>query len=174
MHFQPAAAHALDDVLRRADRAGDDMDLDLQADAAHADGLAHVLLAVDDEFLRQDVQDLLVGRDVDRLGGLDHPGHVRLRDLLVLDGHHPARVEAADMAAGNAGEDLGDLAVGHQLGLLQRALDRLHGGLDIDHDPLLQTLGLGLAHPDHFVAAVGAQFRDHRRHLRGADVETDQ
>src|SRR5471030_2253551 len=42
------AAHALDDVLHRRHRAGDDMDLDLEPDAAHADRFAHVLLAVDD------------------------------------------------------------------------------------------------------------------------------
>ena len=41
----------------------------------HAERLAHVLLPVDDEFLGQHMQDLLVGRNVDRLRGLDHAGH---------------------------------------------------------------------------------------------------
>src|SRR5690606_20206341 len=52
LHFEAAAAHALDDVLSRADRPGDDMHPDFQADAAHADRLADVLLAVDDVLLR--------------------------------------------------------------------------------------------------------------------------
>ena len=52
----------------------------------------------------------------------------------------PVRVEAADVAAGDAGERRGDLAVGHQLGFLERALDRRHGGLDVDHHALLQAL----------------------------------
>ena len=43
LHFQAAAAHAFDDVLGRALRTGHDVDLGLQADAAHADGLFHVL-----------------------------------------------------------------------------------------------------------------------------------
>ena len=34
-------------------RAGDDVHLHFEPDAAHADRLAHVFLAVDDEFLRQ-------------------------------------------------------------------------------------------------------------------------
>ena len=70
-HLQPAAAHAFHDVLRRRHGAGDDVHLDLEAHAAHAQRLAHAVLAVDDEFLRQDVQDLLVVRDRDRLRRLD-------------------------------------------------------------------------------------------------------
>jgi hypothetical protein len=93
-HFQAAAAHALDDVLHRGHRAGNDVHAHLEADAAHADRLAHVFLAVDDEFLRHRVQQLLVGRDVDRLGRLDHARHVGRGDFLVLDRHHAARIEA--------------------------------------------------------------------------------
>jgi hypothetical protein len=122
-HFQAAAAHALDDVLHRRHGAGDDVHLHFQADAAHADRLAHIFLAVDDEFLRHRVQQLLVGRDVDRFGRLDHARHVGRRHFLVLDGHHAAGIEAADMAARDAGIDIADLAVGHQLGFFQRALD---------------------------------------------------
>jgi hypothetical protein len=59
LHFQAAAAHALDDVLGRALRAGHDVHLGLQADAAHADGLLHVL-AVDHELLRLHQQQALV------------------------------------------------------------------------------------------------------------------
>ncbi len=72
LDLQAAAAHAFDDVLGRALGTGDDVDLGLQADAAHADRLLH-LLAVDDELLRLDQQQALVGGDVDRLGGLHHP-----------------------------------------------------------------------------------------------------
>ena len=78
LDFQPAAAHALQDVLGRALRAGDDVHLDLEPAAAHADRLLH-LVAVDDEFLRLDQQQPLVVRDVDRLGGLDHARHVDRR-----------------------------------------------------------------------------------------------
>ena len=52
-------------------RPGDDVHLRLQAHAGHADRIADALLAVDDEFLRQHVQDLLVGRNGDRLGRID-------------------------------------------------------------------------------------------------------
>ena len=70
---------------------------------------------------------------------LDHALDVERADLAVLDRHHAVRVEAPDVAAGDAGERRGDLAVGHQLGLLERALDRGHGGLDVHHHALLQA-----------------------------------
>ena len=75
LHFQAAAANALDDVLGRALRAGDDVHLGFQPDAAHADRLLHVL-AVDHEFLRLDQQQSLVGGDVDGPRRLDHARHV--------------------------------------------------------------------------------------------------
>jgi len=62
--------------------------------------------------------------------------------LAVLDRHHAGRVEAADVAAGDADEGRGDLGVGHQLGFLERALHRADGGLDVHHHALLQALRL--------------------------------
>ncbi|MNI41761.1 hypothetical protein D3C73_960230 [compost metagenome] len=145
LHFQAAAAHALDDVLRGADRARHDVHAHFQAQAAHADGLADVFLAVDDELLRQHVQHLLVGRDVHRLGGLDDAGNVGGGDFFVLHSDHAAGIEAADMAAGNAGVDVANLAICHQLGFFKRALNGIHSGLDIDDH--------ALAHAARFVLA---------------------
>ena len=128
---------------------------------------------VDDEFLRHRVQQLLVGRDVDGLGRFDHARHVGRGDFLVLDRDHAARIERADMAAGDAGIDVADLAVGHQLGFFERALDRFDGGLDVDDDALLQALRLVLTESDDLVASVGHHLGHHRHHLGGADVESD-
>ena len=72
LDLEAAALHALDDVLRGAVGAGDDVHLGLEAHARHADRLADAFLAVDDEFLRQDVQDLLVGRDRHGPRRVDH------------------------------------------------------------------------------------------------------
>ena len=49
--------------------------------------LLDAVLVVDDELLRQDVDDLAVERDGDRLGRVDDAGDVRLADLLVLHRH---------------------------------------------------------------------------------------
>src|SRR5204863_2681737 len=85
LHLQSAAANALGDVLDRRHRAGDDVDLHFEPHTAHTERLAYVLLAIDDEFLRQDVQNLLIVRNGDRLRGLDHTIDVGLRDLFLLD-----------------------------------------------------------------------------------------
>ena len=172
-NLETAAAHALYNVLHGGDRTGDNVHPHFEADAAHGDRLAHVFLVVDDEFLRHRVQQLLVGRDVHRLGRLDHARHVGRRDFLLLDRHHPARIERTDMAAGDARVDVADLAIRHQLGLFQRALDRFDGGLDVDDHAFLQSPGLVLTQPDHLVASVEHHFGDHGHHLGGADVETD-
>ena len=82
LDLEAAATHALGDVLDRRHRAGHDVHLDFEAHAAHAQRLAHVFLAVDDEFLRQDVQHLLVVGNRDRLRRLDHAIDVGLRDFL--------------------------------------------------------------------------------------------
>jgi hypothetical protein len=52
--------------------------LRLETHAGHADRLADAFLVVDDEFLRQDVQDLLVGRDRHRARRVDHALDVAL------------------------------------------------------------------------------------------------
>src|SRR5690606_34800462 len=84
-----------------------------------------------------------------------------------------ARIETANMAAGDPGVDGADLAVGHQLGFLERPLDRVDRGLDVDHDPFLEAARLMLAEADDLVAAVAAHLRDDRDDLRSADVEAD-
>jgi hypothetical protein len=173
MTSSPQRRTHLIDVLRRRHRAGDDVHLDLEAHAAHADRLAHAALAVDDEFLGQDVQDLLLGRDRHRARDLDHALDVERRDLLLLDRDHAAGVEALDVAAGDAGVDLVDLAVGHQLDLLHDARDRIHRGLDVHHHAALEAVGRLGAEADHVEPPVGLHLGDHAGDLGGADVQAD-
>ena len=85
----------------------------------------------------------------------------------------PLRVEAADVAAGDAGVDLADPAVGHQLGFLEHALDRRHRRLDVDDDALLQAARRLRAEADDVERAVGRDLGDDRDDLRRADVEAD-
>ena len=91
-------------------------------------------LVIDDEFLGQDVQDLLVGRDRDGTRRVDHALDIAVRHLAILDRDDAVRVQARHMAAGNTGVDRIDLDTGHQFGLFDRTLDRLHGRFDVDHD----------------------------------------
>ena len=169
---QPAALHALDDVLRRAVRTRDDVHLGFQAHPRHADRIADPFLPVDDEFLRQHVEDPLVGGYGHRLGRLDHVLDVGVRDLAVADRDHAVGVQAPDVAAGDAGVDRVDLAAGHQLGLLDRALDGLHGRFDVDDHALLQAARGLRAQADDLDRSLGRELADQRDHLGGADVQS--
>ena len=73
-----------------------------QADVAR---VIETAKAVNHKLLRFNQQQALVGRDVDGLGGFDHTRYIGLRDFLVLNRHHATRIEAAYMAAGDAGVD---------------------------------------------------------------------
>src|SRR5207245_7808680 len=168
VHFQSAAAHALDDVLGSRDGSGDDVHFDLEPHAAHAERLAHPVLSVDDEFLGEDVQHLLVGRNGHGARGLDRALDVDRGHLLVLDRYHPRGVEALDVAPGDAGENALDLAVGHQFRFLEGALDGVHGRLDVYDRSLVQTLGFVTATPDDVHASVGATLRHRPSPLRAA------
>jgi hypothetical protein len=117
---EAGAVAALDDVLDAGGGGGDDVGADLHADAAHADRVLDLALAVDHVLEREGVDDLAVERDVDRLGLLDHAGDVSLGDLAVAHADLAEAAKAADVAAGDAAEDRLDVDGGHLLGLLDR------------------------------------------------------
>jgi hypothetical protein len=96
-HLEAAATHALGQIFDGRYRAGDDVHLHLEPNTAHSERIVNVFLAVDDEFLRQNVQHLLIVGNRDGLRGLDDAIHVGLRDLLFLDRNHAARVQTANV-----------------------------------------------------------------------------
>ena len=173
--LKPGAVDALHDVLRRGDGAGDDVRLGFQADAHHADGVLDAALLVDDELLRDDVQDLAVHGDHDGLGRVDDAVHVFLGDLAVLagDGNDAAGVDALDVAPGHAGVHPVHLAARHELRRLDGVLDGLHGGLDVDDDAPAQAAGGRGAHADDLQLSGLVELADDGADLRRADVQPD-
>src|SRR5699024_9461575 len=160
-HVQIAATHALFDVLGRGDGTGHDMYPCFQPHAGHPDRLADAILMIDDVLLRNHVQDLLVGGNGDGPRGIDHALDIILRDLLIADGDDPVGIEAPHVAAGDIGVDRMDFATSHQLGLLDRALDRLHGGLDIDDHALFQATRGMRADANHLDPVLRADLADY-------------
>jgi hypothetical protein len=77
------------------------------------------------------------------------------------------------VAAGDAGVDLAHLAAGHHLDLGDRARDRIHRGLDVDHHAALEAAGFLGADPEHAQPPLGIEFADDGDDLGGADVEAD-
>ena len=85
----------------------------------------------------------------------------------------PLLLKLRDVAAGDPGIDVVNLAVGHQLDLLHDPRDRIDGRVDIDDDALAQAAGgLGCS-AQHFELAIGLEFGHQTGHLGGADVQTD-
>ena len=147
------------------------MYFDFQALAAHAERLLDPFLTVDTEFLLKNVQGLLVARQADRTGRIQHTIDVGLRHFLVLDLDHPISVRTPDMAACNTGVYLAYLAVGHQLGITQRALNRRHRRIDVNHHALLHAGGFVHAHADHFQRPFRLDLGDDGDNLGSADVQ---
>ena len=83
-------------------------------------GTRDAVLVVDDEVLRQHVQDLAAARQRHRPRGVDRALHVLARDLAVApgDGDHAAAVERLDVRARQRQVHAVDLDAGRQLGLV--------------------------------------------------------
>jgi hypothetical protein len=141
---------ALDDVLDRGLRAGDDVGLDLQPGAGHPHRLLHALLAVDREGARDDVDDLAVARNADRTRGVDHPLDVLVADLMAVarDSDHTAAVLGAEVRPGQGDDDRVEADAGHPLGGLCRGGYRADSLLDVDDDTLAESLRWCLADAD--------------------------
>ena len=152
---------------------GDDVHLGLETHTRHADRLADAFLMIDDEFLREDVQDLLVRGNRHGPRGIDHAVDVAGRYLLVADRHDAVRVEAPHMTACDPGEHRVDLAARHQLGFLDRALDRLHGRIDVDDHALLETARRMRPDAHDLDRPLWGELAHDGNNFRRSDVESD-
>ena len=83
----------------------------------------------------------------------------------------PCEFRLRDVAACDAGIHGVNLAAGHQLRFLDRALNRLHRGFDVDHDALLEAARRMSADADDLERAVRLDLADDGDHLARADVE---
>ena len=164
--IQAAARDTAFDVLHRALRTGHHVNSRLQAHAAHANRVTHPFLIVDDKFLRDDVQHLLIRRQRHRARGLHDLVHIGLGDLAAIaHRNHAMRVLTPYMAGGDSGKHPVDFAIRHQLGLFDRTLNRLNGGLDVDHHALFQSERGMRAHRDDLETPVLAYLANQRRNL---------
>ena len=149
------------------------MRLHLQTHAAHPDRLTNTVLAIDDEFLSQDMQDFLIRRNRHRLGGFDNALDVALSDFFFLDRHHAIRVEALDMATGDTGVNITHLAIGHQFDFLNDPANGVHRIFDVHHDTFFQATRILRPHADHIQMAFLIDFGNERDNFRRPDVQTN-
>src|SRR5918994_224110 len=86
-HLRAGPVHAGDDVVDRGRARRHDVDVDLEPGARHPDWRPDAVLFVDDEVLRQHVQDLPAVRQRNSLRRIDCTPHVVARDLPALARH---------------------------------------------------------------------------------------
>ena len=89
------------------------MHLGFKTYAGHANRFANSLLVIDQEFLRQDVQDFLVSRNRDGSRRIDNSVNVATTDFPVAYRHNAVRVQAAHVTPGNAGMNGVNIASRH-------------------------------------------------------------
>jgi len=130
-------------------------------------------MAVDDEFLREHMNDLAIIGKRDRFRGIDGTKDIFPRDLsiLVRYSNHGSAVEAFDVTAREADMRALDLDTGHELGLVHHPLDGIHCLLEVYDHPFAQSFGSGGADTDDVEAPLFCNFGDDSRDLRRADVE---
>ncbi len=163
------------EVLEQGHRARDDVDVDLELDAVHAQRVVNPVLLIDDELLGNDVDDLPVGGDGNGFRLLEHPADVLLGDFPVPsgDGDDAPAVEALDVGARNADERGVDLLAGHQLGVRPGFLDRLGRFVEVDDDALAQAARFGRADADDLDLALLVDFSDQDGDRPRPDVDAD-
>jgi hypothetical protein len=101
--------------------------------------MSSTVLLVDQEFLRQDVDDFLIRWYRHGPSGIDHAIDIVGLHLFVANRHDPVGIQAADVAAGDSGVDAVDLATRHEFCFFHGTLDRGDSRLDIHHHAFLQA-----------------------------------
>ncbi len=175
-HADAGAIDARDNVLRGRRAPRHDVDVHFEPRTGHPHRRANAVLVIDDEVLRQHVENLAPGRKGHGLGGVDGAPHVVAGDFAVLarDRDDPAAVEAFDVRPRDGQVHRVDLDTGHQLGFVDRVLDGIDGRFEIDDGAAPDAFGLGDADADDLEAAVIHHLCDDGRHFRGANVQPDQ
>src|SRR5467141_198348 len=174
-NVEARALHAIVYVLGRGYQARDDMHVRLQPHAGHSDRIAHPVLAVDDEFLGNHVNDSPVGRQCNTLRVLDQPVHIRLGNFILhsADCDDAAALKALDVIARDADDHRLNLDPRPGFRLRNRALNRPHGLVDVRHDAASQSVGRAPAHAENVEAPSLVGRSDDAAYLGSSDIQTD-
>ncbi len=162
-------------ILGRGDRRRDDVDIYFQALPNHADGIADVVLVIDQKLLRQHVQDFAILRKGDGSSGVHGAPHVFLFDIPRpgAERNSATAVHAAQMAAGDSDHRGFHRHVGDAFSFLKRVTDGAHRGIQIHDEALARPFGFGRAHSQKSGASV-FDIRYQRAGLGTADIQRDQ
>src|SRR3989442_4408242 len=144
--------------------------------AEHADRILDAVLTVHVEVLADDVDHVILRRQIDGLGVLDHVLHVLVGDFAV-GGHdrmHAPVVETAQVPAAHPEVYAANFHVRHLLGFDDGVPNVLAGEGSIDNLRFAHAARTRLADPDDAESGrVGIDFAHHGTNFRGADLQAD-
>ncbi len=149
--FEAGLVGAGDDALLGAGRTGGDVEIDFEAIADHADGVVDAGLLVEDELLREEMDDLAVGRQRDGAGAIDGGADFFAGDLAHARAEADAAtaVQAADVGSADGDDAALDGGFGDVFGEGGGLVDGFDGGADFGDDSFARALGV-----DDAVAAI--------------------
>ena len=107
------------------------------------------------------MKNFLICRNRYGLRGIDHSFDISPHNFTVSNRYDSMRIHAADMAARNASVDRMYLATCHELGFLDRALNRFDRRFDINHSPLLKTARAMAANTNNIQTTVRVNISDY-------------
>ena len=157
-----------------ADIGRDDVDIGHQPHAGHADRVLDAGVVIDHIFLRHDMDDSLIFRDLDSPGSGYHLFDISLLDFAIVDRQNPRAVEPFDVVAGDPDEYINRAQITSRslFSLAHRLFDGVDGALDIDHDAFFQALRRDNSDTDDLRGFIG-YFAYHTADLGRTDIKTD-
>ena len=167
--------HGVDHILRRRRRSGDDVHVGFQAPRHHSDGVANVILRINEKFLRQHMQDFAILRQTHVLRRFDGAAHIVAMNFAraLAQRDSAAAVHAAHVPAGDSHQRRFHRDAHNVLRFLDRAPDGTHRELEIHDLALAPTLRFRRTQRREFHgAAISLNFADERAGFCAADVES--
>ena len=155
--IKAAAPNTFFNVLGGIRGTGHQMHFGFQTDTRHAERFANTFLIVDNEFLGQDMEDLLVSGNRHGPRRVDNPFNIQGQHLAISNGHDTVGIQAADVTAGDPHIDRVYMAPRHQLGFFNCPLNGMNRGLDVDHHTLFQAGRRVQPGTDDFQCATGSR-----------------
>src|SRR5215471_2247591 len=129
-------------------------------------------MVIDDELLRQDMNDLTVHWEGHDPCSFDHLVNFPRGDFLIFHRQEPGAIDAHDMPTGNANIDRPNVDPRHYLGILHGLANGLDRAVDVHHHALLEATGRMGADPNHVDHTITFDFPNDGADLGRPDVKT--
>src|SRR5580704_6362409 len=173
IHAHAGAVNCCDDILGGGAGCGDDVDVCLEALADHANRVADVVLRVERKFLRQDVQDFAVFRQLHAAGCFDRAAHVVALHVARARAYGDAAtaIHTANMRAGDADQRGFHGNSDEGFGFFDGAPNGADREIEVYDLAFAPAFGFGRAECGEFHAAVVVEFADEGAGFGAADVQ---